>query len=34
MDRRWAKKAAREAEELEHEYDTEPGFSHVELDAL
>jgi sec-independent protein translocase protein TatC len=34
MDRRWAKKAAREAEELDHEYETEPAFSHIELDAL
>jgi sec-independent protein translocase protein TatC len=34
MDRRWAKKAAREAEALELEYDAEPAFSHVELDAL
>jgi sec-independent protein translocase protein TatC len=34
MDRRWAKQAEREAAELEHEYDADPGFSGVELDAL
>ncbi len=34
MDRRWAKQAEREAAELEAEYDHEPGFRGVELDAL
>jgi sec-independent protein translocase protein TatC len=34
MDRRWEKAAAREAAQLDQEYDTDPGFTGVELDAL